>query len=157
MKCIQMESPKPFPPGFTSYEDKFYEWAFDYLERHGKDIDDKMSKSRIAESVREAQDDFEEAEYRLESKQYDLEQAKKYNATDRVVKLESEIAAAGVMVLLMKIRLLNTQIAKSKEKPERSTDFRKTVEAPSSFIKGTIKSGGKKNATRRRRITYKSK
>jgi hypothetical protein len=67
------------------------------------------------------------------------------------VKLESDVAAAGVVVLLMKIRLLNTQIAKSKEKPERSTDFRKTVEAPSSFIKGTIKSGRRRKHRRTRR------
>ena len=137
------------PPDFTGYYDKnIDEWIHSQ-----KELRDELAKGAIAPSVEKAQEDLDEATADLQSKQELLEQeeGKPYASKAFVLKLKSQAAELEMIALLMKIRLLNTQIAKQTETPERSTGkLESRIPTQSSIFPG-LKGVGRRLKTRRRK------
>lgn len=138
------------PPGFTSYQDKHYiEWLY---EQPG--VKEDLTASAIAESVEKAEEDLEDAQIGLETKQDYMkrqEEMVKKGYLHEAVLLERKavVATAELELALAKLRLINTKIAKLQEKPERSTNFSQKTEGESSFFKGVKVKAGRHLKTHR--------
>ena len=153
------------PPGYTSKEPhKLYERLYRYLDNHAKDIYDKIGQSAIAPSIEEAKRDVEETKESAEEAKENLERALEAfegNVEEFVKNVlsgkRSALEKKQVLALLAKIRLIHTEMAKSKEPTERSLSNTPSTGQSAFFPRIPVKSGRRLNTRRAKKRNGSSK